>query len=155
MRIAQRIWVTNVGPNTMRLLHSINSIDGLFEGNSSVMGLFDGTALERPVVCELCGQDTKVCKCTPQDVEASQPDTLPARQLLKVRVDKRKRGKLITVVAGFSCKPPKLKAVLTQLKNHLGAGGTIEADTLEIQGDHVARATTELPRLGYRIAGKR
>ena len=119
------------------------------------MGLFDGTALERPVFCELCGQDAKACTCTPEDVEAAKPDTLPAKQLLKVRVDKRKRGKLITVVAGFSCKPPQLKSLLTQLKNHLGAGGTIEGETLEIQGDHVARASAELQRLGYRVAGKR
>lgn len=108
------------------------------------MGLFDGTSLERPVLCDRCGQDVKVCRCPPVDVP-------PEKQTLKVRVEKRKRGKLVTVVAGFSCSNEQLQSTLSRLQTQCGAGGCVAESKLELQGDHTERLPTLLRSFGYRI----
>ncbi len=115
------------------------------------MGLFDGTALERPVLCEQCGGNVKECDCAPPEPEKA-PDTPPEKQRLKVRVEKRKRGKMMTVAAGFSCQPEQLQDVLTGLKNHCGAGGTIDGEQVEIQGSHSGRVTEFLKQRGYKVS---
>ena len=112
------------------------------------MGLFDGTALERPVLCERCSQELRVCKCPPLDTPA-------AKQSLKIRLDKRKRGKLITVVTGFHCSDNQIKETLASLKSQCGAGGTVEGADIELQGDHMQRIPDLLTALGYRIQGRK
>ncbi len=109
------------------------------------MGLFDGTQLERPVLCEQCGKDTKSCDCPP-------PDTLPSKQTLRVRLDKRKRGKLVTVVTGFSCSNAQLLETLSLLQSKCGAGGSIDDQNIELQGDHTSRVPGLLEARGYRFA---
>ncbi|QDV22292.1 translation initiation factor [Aureliella helgolandensis] len=111
------------------------------------MGLFDGTPLERPIHCDRCGLDEKDCRCAPLPAA----DVLPSAQRLQIRVEKRKRGKLMTVVKGFECQPQQLQQVLTTLKNHCGAGGTTESMSVEIQGQHLERAQAKLRELGYRV----
>lgn len=108
------------------------------------MGLFDGTALERPILCERCGKDVKVCQCPPEDV-------LPGKQSLKVRVEKRKRGKLVTVIAGFSCSVEQMQSTLSRLQTQCGAGGCVADGNIELQGDHTSRAPALLTSLGYRV----
>ncbi len=130
------------------------------------MGLFDGTILERPVICERCGLDAKVCKCPPL-VETA-PDTPPEKQSLRIRLEKRKRGKLVTVISGFHCQPEQLQQTLSYLKSQCGAGGTIDTSNapnehssktenskqnIELQGDHTARVGALLKSKGYRVQG--
>ena len=115
------------------------------------MGLFDGTALERPVICPTCGGDIKLCKCPPPIEPVV--DTPPEKQLLKVRVDKRKRGKLVTVVSGFSCSAAQLQQTLSHLQSQCGAGGSIDEQNIELQGDHTARVPSLLVARGYRVQG--
>ena len=110
------------------------------------MGLFDGSVLERPIICQRCGLDIKLCKCPPEDVP-------PEKQALKVRLDKRKRGKLVTVIAGFRCSVEQIEATLSALKSQCGAGGTIDEGNIELQGDHTARVPQLLINRGYRIQG--
>ena len=110
------------------------------------MGLFDGKALERPVVCDHCGQKMGTCSCPP-------PDVPPEKQSLKVRLDKRKRGKLVTVIAGFRCSIAQLEDTLRALKSQCGAGGSIDEQNIELQGDHTARVPKLLVNRGYRVQG--
>ena len=115
------------------------------------MGLFDGTSLERPVRCEQCGGDKKLCKCPP----LTQPvvDTPPEKQFLKVRLDKRKRGKLVTVISGFTCVTAQLQQTLSHLQSQCGAGGSIAERNIELQGDHTLRVPKLLVARGYRVQG--
>jgi translation initiation factor 1 len=108
------------------------------------MGLFDGTPLARPILCERCGKDVKECKCPPADVP-------PGKQHLKIRLEKRKKGKLVTVVTGFDCSSHQLQETLTALKSKCGAGGTIAERTIELQGDHTQRVPELLKERGYRL----
>jgi len=116
------------------------------------VGLFDGTALERPVLCEQCGCDAKVCECAPLEPKTEVKEVEPSKQRLKIRVEKRKRGKLMTVVAGFEGSVAQRRQVLVELKNAVGAGGTVTESQVEIQGDHEQRIARKLEQLGFRIA---
>ncbi len=111
------------------------------------MGLFDGTPLERPITCERCGLDLRSCRCAPPP----EPEVNLSKQRLRIRVEKRKRGKTVTVISGFLGSTSQLKHSLTELKNLCGAGGTIDGQHIEIQGDHAQRLQRELPRLGYQL----
>lgn len=115
------------------------------------MGLFDGTALERPVTCDQCGGDAKLCQCPPP--VAAVADTPPEKQTLKVRLEKRKRGKLVTVISGFDCSSAQLQGTLSHLQSQCGAGGSIDQQQIELQGDHTARVPDLLTARGYRIQG--
>jgi len=112
------------------------------------MGLFDGTALERPILCDRCGEEIRSCNCPPLD-------TTPAEQSLKVRLDRRKRGKLITVVSNFRCSDLQIQETLTELKSKCGAGGSIEEGNIELHGDHMRRVSELLIARGYRVQGVR
>jgi translation initiation factor 1 len=68
-------------------------------------------------------------------------------------VQKRAKGKLVTVVAGLHEPETDVPALLTQLKNHCGAGGTFRDDIIEIQGHHLDRVRKLLCELGYRVLG--
>ncbi len=108
------------------------------------MGLFDGTALERPVLCDRCRKDVKDCCCPP-------PDVAPDQQQLKLRIEKRRNGKLVTVIDGFSCSKQQIQELLTVMKSTCGAGGTLTESTIELQGDHLVTAQKLLVSKGYRL----
>lgn len=109
------------------------------------MGLFDGTPLERPVLCERCQRDIKECRCSPIDNE-------PNKQTLKIRLEKRKRGKVVTVVDGFECNAGQLQKTLAAVQARCGTGGSIQENSIEVQGDHTDRVPTLLQEMGYRIS---
>ena len=109
------------------------------------MGLFDGTALERPVTCPRCGQPLADCTC-PRDAGGSlkPPGDQPARVLREKR-----RGKWTTVVAGLDPAASDLPAMLKTLQTKLGVGGTVRDDGFELQGDARDRVVEHLKQLGY------
>lgn len=115
------------------------------------MGLFDGTALERPVLCDRCGADVKECGCEPISETVQEAEVAPEKQSPKVRVEKRKRGKQMSVVAGLRGSSSQMQKLLTDLKNYCGAGGTIADGNIEIQGNHLERIRQCLNQKGFRI----
>ncbi|MCR9291592.1 MAG: translation initiation factor [bacterium] len=115
------------------------------------MGLFDGTPLERPVLCEICGLEVKVCKCEPVASDATVVEVPPSQQRPSLRVEKRKRGKQVTLVAGLLGSPKQQQQLLTELKNLCGAGGSMETDAIAIQGKHLERIGQYLKQQGYRL----
>ena len=113
------------------------------------MRLFEGTEFYQPPHCEKCGQLENRCTCpTPEPQQVS-----PKKQTAQIRVEKRKKGKVVTVVRGLADGNPgrHLAELLTKLKNACGAGGTIQGQTIEIQGDHQLRIENLLKEIGYRV----
>ncbi len=110
------------------------------------MRLFEGTEFDRPPKCDRCGLLEKDCKCPP-------PLIPPEKQTARLAVEKRKKGKMVTVVRGLPVNGNDLPALLVQLKNNCGAGGTLKEDELEIQGNHLERVRELLTQLGYRVRG--
>lgn len=115
------------------------------------MGLFDGTPLERPVICERCGAEISACNCPANFAAAAETQVSEHSQRLTLRVEKRKRGKIVTVVAGFAGSSEQLKQTLKHLKNHCGAGGCVDGQQIELQGDHLQRAREQLTARGFQI----
>ena len=111
------------------------------------MRLFEGTPFDRPPKCERCGLLETECKCPP----LAAPRLPPESQTARLAVEKRKKGKVVTVVRGLSAAGNDLPVLLSQLKSQCGAGGTVDGDTLEIQGEHIERIGVALRGLGYRV----
>ena len=111
------------------------------------MRLFEGTEFDRPPRCEVCGELEEQCSCPPAEAVR-----VPAgKQTARIAVEKRKRGKRVTVVRGLAAEDNDLPALLTTLKSQCGAGGTLKGDEIEIQGDQRERVADVLRQIGYRV----
>ena len=109
--------------------------------------LFAGTQWDQPPICDRCGQEESDCQCP-----APPPPTIPPeQQTARVAIEKRKKGKRVTVVRGLPATGNDLPALLQKLKNACGAGGTIRDDQIEIQGDHAERVSEQLREFGFRV----
>jgi translation initiation factor 1 len=113
------------------------------------MRLFEGTHFDIPPRCERCGELEKDCQCPP----APPPRVPPDKQTAKLAVEKRAKGKIVTVVRGLPEVGNDLPALLAELKSLCGAGGTLKDEVLEIQGDHAGRIRERLTKIGYRVKG--
>ena len=113
------------------------------------MRLFEGTQWDRPPRCEQCGELEEDCTCPPPPRVLTPPE----KQTARLAVEKRKKGKVVTVVRGLPAEENDLPTLLGQLKTACGAGGTLKGDLLEIQGNHVERVRDLLASLGYRVRG--
>ena len=107
--------------------------------------LFAGTPWDRPPRCERCGALETDCQCPP-------PKIPPNQQTARISLEKRKKGKQVTVIRGLSATGNDLPGLLTELKTACGAGGTLNDDTLEIQGDHRERVDELLRASGYKVS---
>ena len=115
------------------------------------MRLLAGTPYDRPATCERCGQPEDNCQCPPALLPEGAPP--PDKKTVKLVVEKRKKGKVVTVIRGLSARSSDLAALLSKLKNQCGAGGTLVGESLEIQGNHVERLRTLLGEAGYTVRG--
>ena len=112
------------------------------------MSIFAGTEFYQAPKCDRCGLLETECKCPPEE----KPRTFiePGKQTARIGKEKRKKGKVVTVVRGLAAEDNDFPAIFKRLKNECGAGGCIEEDTLEIQGDHRQRVEKTLKDIGYR-----
>lgn len=115
------------------------------------MRLFSGTQWDREPQCERCGQAEAQCQCPP--LPAAVTTIPPNQQTARLSMEKRKKGKLVTVIKGLTATGNDLPALLSKLKISLGAGGTLEGEDLEIQGEHLERVRQLLSQIGYKVKG--
>ena len=113
-------------------------------------GLFHGTSLERPVTCEACEKPLSDCRCPRDAAGAILP---PSKQTAKIRVEKRSKGKVVTVIAGLDPVASDLESLLGELKSACGAGGAIDEGAMTLQGDQRDKATARLRAMGYTVKG--
>jgi len=109
------------------------------------MRLFEGTEFDRPPKCNRCGELESNCQCPPLPPKKIPPE----KQSLRIQVEKRKKGKVVTVVRDVD--ELDLADLVVNLKNACGAGGTIKETQIEIQGNHLERIKDLLKAIGYRI----
>lgn len=111
--------------------------------------LFAGTIYDRPPVCDRCAKPQAECSCPPLPPSA-RAKTPPANQTARLSVEKRKKGKIVSVIRGLPASENDLPALLSRFKSACGAGGTLDGDELEIQGDHREKLAELLAELGYK-----
>ncbi|ABN70231.1 translation initiation factor 1 (eIF-1/SUI1) [Staphylothermus marinus F1] len=58
------------------------------------------------------------------------------QQIIKIRLDRRKFGKEVTVIEGLTGSKNELKQLAKKLKSKLATGGTVKDGKIELQGDH-------------------
>ena len=80
-----------------------------------------------------------------------EPESL-TRELMRIKIrrDKRKWGKIMTVISGFD-DTVDVKSLAKKLKKTLGCGGTYdpESRTIELQGDHARKVRELLIKEGF------
>lgn len=69
-------------------------------------------------------------------------------QRIKIATDKKRYGKIVTVVSGFES-GIDVKKIAKSLKNELACGGTAKDNIVELQGDHTRRIKPLLIKLGF------
>ena len=113
------------------------------------MSIFAGTELYRTPTCERCGKVEVDCVCEPEPAKAM----AAAKQTAHLSLEKRKRGKTVTVIRGLAegHPAPHFGNLLTGIKNHVGAGGSIQEEQIEIQGDQLERIKKHLLDLGFKV----
>lgn len=110
--------------------------------------LFAGTQWDRPPVCDRCGKLQSDCACPPV---VQEPVRLaPESQTARLAVEKRPKGKLVTIVSDLDPEGNDLVDLASRLKAACGAGGTLKDGRIEIQGDHRDAAERALQKIGYK-----
>lgn len=91
-------------------------------------------------VCPKCGLTQELCVCETIAKE---------EQRIRIRVVKRRFGKMATLIEGFDKNGIDLRELAKQLKSSLACGGTYKDGVIELQGAHIERLKRELARLGF------
>lgn len=89
-------------------------------------------------ICPKCGLPLQACVCN---------DIAKTQQQIKVSLEKRKFGKLSTVVSGLE--DVDIKEIAKELKSELACGGTIKNNVIELQGSHKGKVKPVLIRMGF------
>ncbi len=90
-------------------------------------------------ICPKCGLPEGICIC-----EKIAKDS----QEINVRLDRKKYGKMITIIEGFG-KGIDVKSISKKLKNSLACGGTYKKKEIELQGDHQKKIKKLLVSVGF------
>jgi translation initiation factor 1 len=133
--------------------------------------LFAGTPFDRPTTCNKCGKPAADCRCLhlpdkkkmaekPGGKHANKLDSglvltpqnssSPADQVAKIRVEKRKGNRAVTIITGLDHPANDLPALCTALKQSLGIGGSVQARTLELQGEQTEKIASLLQERGIK-----
>lgn len=111
-------------------------------------------------VCPKCGWPEADCRCSSRLDRVNAP--VPAKITVRLGIEKRGSGKIVTVVDGLPANRDFLDALARELKKSCGTGGRVrglppEGDqippSVEIQGDHRERLRDLLQRRGWGVKG--
>jgi len=93
-------------------------------------------------ICEVCGLPREICVC--EDIAREQ-------QKITIQIDKRRYGKMMTIVDGINAHDLDINALITQLKSRCACGGTIKEGKIELQGDHRNKVKEALEKMGFTV----
>ncbi|MDH7517357.1 MAG: stress response translation initiation inhibitor YciH [Candidatus Thermoplasmatota archaeon] len=91
-------------------------------------------------ICEVCGLPKEICVC--EDIAREQ-------QKITIVLDKRRYGKMMTVVEGINPNDLDINALISNLKSICACGGTIKEGKIELQGDHRTKVKETLEKMGF------
>ena len=93
-------------------------------------------------ICEVCGLPKEICVC--EDIAREQ-------QKITISVDKRRYGKMMTIVDGIDTHDLDVDSLITKLKSKCACGGTIKDSKIELQGDHRIKVKETLEKMGFMV----
>ena len=93
-------------------------------------------------ICPKCGLPKELCVC--EEIAKEQ-------QKIEISVDKRRYGKMMTIVDGINANDLDIDALITKLKKKCASGGTIKDGKIELQGDHRTRVKETLEEMGFTV----
>ncbi|MFH0861648.1 MAG: translation initiation factor [Candidatus Altiarchaeota archaeon] len=88
--------------------------------------------------CPKCGLPQELCVCD---------EMTRVGQKIRVRGDKRRYGKFVTVIEGFE--NVDVDKVAKDLKTRMACGGTSKKNVIELQGNHVKKVKGALISMGF------
>lgn len=91
-------------------------------------------------VCVTCGLPKELCVC-----ESIAKET----QAITIELEKKKFGKVYTVISGLDEKEIDLDDLAKKLKSKFACGGTIKDGRVELQGDHKLKVKDFLVTIGF------
>ncbi len=91
-------------------------------------------------VCVTCGLPKELCVC-----ESIAKET----QAITIELEKKKFGKVYTVISGLDEKEIDLDELAKKLKSKFACGGTIKDGRVELQGDHKLKVKDFLATIGF------
>ncbi len=98
---------------------------------------------------------SKVEDGTVEREEFNEKDTTPCdkrQDTLHVVVDKKgRKGKVATIIEGFTCDDAEVSDIAARLKSKLGVGGSSRGGEILIQGECMERVKTLLMQMGYKV----
>lgn len=90
--------------------------------------------------CPKCGLPKQACIC--EEIAKSE-------QRVTIGIEKRKFGKLITVISGIG-KEVNIRELAKELKSELACGGTVKENKIELQGNHSKKIKEALIKAGFK-----
>lgn len=124
-------------------------VTGHWGSERRFMGLLAGTIFDRAPRCEKCDLPETECRCPAEMIKVNVAP--PERQTARLSLEKRKKGKMVTLIKGLAATDNDLPALLTLLKNRCGAGGTLSDEGIELQGDQLNTVEKTLVQLRYKV----
>jgi translation initiation factor 1 len=91
-------------------------------------------------VCDKCGLPEDLCVCE---------EIVKESMRVKITLDKRRFGKVATIIQGFDERDIDMKELSSLLKAKCACGGTIRENSIELQGDHKEKVKDILQTIGY------
>jgi translation initiation factor 1 len=91
-------------------------------------------------VCPTCGLQKELCVCETIAKES---------QKITIKLDKKKFGKVYTIIEGIDTKEIDIKGLAKKLKNKFACGGTYKNGRIELQGGHMQKVKEILLEMGF------
>ncbi|MEA2089330.1 MAG: translation initiation factor [Thermoproteota archaeon] len=91
-------------------------------------------------ICPICGLPKDICVCG---------EITKEQQRIRIRMEKRKWGKAVTIVDGLNNQDTNLGKLAQELKVLCACGGTAKNDQIILQGDHRNKVHSYLINHGY------
>jgi len=90
-------------------------------------------------ICPKCGLPIQACVCE---------EIAKSSQEIEVKIEKRRFGKVITLIKGFD-DGVDIKDIAKTLKAKRACGGTIKNKVIELQGNHKGHIKQILVNIGF------
>ena len=95
-----------------------------------------------PGICNKCGLPDELCMC--EEIAREQ-------QNIRILTDKRRYGKIVTIIDGIDQGDIDLDELAKKLKTKCASGGTVKDGKIELQDEHKKKVKIVLETMGFNV----